>query len=79
VRREIARLDPNLAIYTLNTPRGFLRLALGQVRAVTTMFSLFGLVAVVLSVVGLYGVAAFSVSQRMQESAFGMALGAAPP
>ena len=78
VRREIARLDPNLAIYTLNTPRGFLRLALGQVRAVTTMFSLFGLVAVVLSVVGLYGVAAFSVSQRMQEFGVRMALGAAP-
>ncbi len=78
VRREIAALDPNLAIYGLDTPRGFLRTALAQTRTAMTLFSLFGFVAVVLSVVGLYGVAAFSVSQRTQEFGIRIALGAAP-
>jgi putative ABC transport system permease protein len=78
LRRELARFNPNLAIYQLDTPQGFLRNALAQTRTVTTLFSVFALVAVVLSVVGLYGVAAFSVNQRTQEFGIRIALGATP-
>ena len=78
LRRGLARLNPNLAIYQLDTPQAFLRSALAQTRTVTTLFSVFALVAVVLSVVGLYGVAAFSVGQRTQEFGIRIALGATP-
>jgi putative ABC transport system permease protein len=78
LRREILQVNPNLAIYAINTPEGFLRSAIAPTRAATTLFSVFGLVAVILSVVGLYGVATFSVSQRTQEFGVRIALGATP-
>ena len=52
--------------------RGFV----GQNRIIATMFSIFGLVAIVLASVGMYGVMSFSVNQRRQEFGVRMALGA---
>ena len=49
---------------------------LGGSRINATMFSIFGIVAVILSAVGLYGVMSFSVNQRTQEFGTRMALGA---
>jgi len=49
---------------------------LGVNRITATLFTIFGLVAVVLSSVGLYGVMSFAVSQRTQEFGIRMALGA---
>jgi putative ABC transport system permease protein len=78
LRRAIFAIDPNLAIYVVETPRRALDTVLAQVRVVTNLFTLFGLAAVVLSAVGLYGIAAFSVNQRTQEFGIRMALGARP-
>ena len=49
---------------------------LGVNRITATLFTIFGVVAVVLSSVGLYGVMSFAVSQRTQEFGIRMALGA---
>jgi ABC-type antimicrobial peptide transport system permease subunit len=74
--RDVAKLDPNLPLYFVATPAANLDGLLGQNRVVATMFSIFGVVAVFLSAVGLYGVMSFSVNQRTQEFGTRMALGA---
>ncbi len=76
LRKELARLDPNLPLYFVGTPKRMLDEILAQNRIIASLFSIFGLVAVVLASVGLYGVMAFSVNQRTQEYGIRMALGA---
>jgi putative ABC transport system permease protein len=76
LRREINKLDPNLPLYFVGTPRQNLNVFIAPNRIIATMFSLFGLVAVVLAAVGIYGVMSFSVNRRTQEFGVRMALGA---
>jgi len=73
---DIAKLDPDLPLYFVDTPADNLDGFLGQPRIIAVMFSIFGIVAVVLSAVGLYGVMSYSVNQRTQEFGTRMALGA---
>jgi len=76
LRREINKLDPNLPLYFVGTPKRNLDGFIAPSRVITTMFSLFGLIAVVLAAVGIYGVMSFSVNRRTQEFGVRMALGA---
>lgn len=73
---DVAKLDPNLPLYFVATPADNLDAILGQNRIVATMFSIFGLVAVLLSAAGLYGVMSFTVNQRRHEVGTRMVLGA---
>jgi predicted permease len=73
---DVAKLDPDLPLYFVDTPADNLDGFLGQPRIIAVMFSIFGIVAVVLSAVGLYGVMSYSVNQRTQEFGTRMALGA---
>ncbi len=72
----VNRVDPNLPLYFVGTPRRALDAFVAQNRIAALMFGVFGLVAVALAAVGLYGVTSFAVNQRTQEFGIRMALGA---
>lgn len=74
--RAVSQVDANLPVYFGGTPARLHDEILGVNRITATLFTIFGIAAVVLSAVGLYGVMSFSVSQRTQEFGIRMALGA---
>jgi putative ABC transport system permease protein len=74
--KAVAELDANLPVYFAGTPARLHDEILGVNRITATLFTIFGVVAFVLSAVGLYGVMSFSVTQRTQEFGIRMALGA---
>jgi putative ABC transport system permease protein len=76
LRREVTKLDPNLPLYFVATPKQNLDGFVAPNRIIATMFSMFGVIAVVLAGVGIYGVMSFSVNRRTQEFGVRMALGA---
>ncbi len=76
LRREVNKVDGNLPLYFIETPAGGQSSFIAQNRIVAIMVGIFGVVAVILASVGLYGVMSFSVNQRTQEFGVRMALGA---
>src|SRR5437879_9656233 len=74
--RAVVELDSNLPTYFAGTPGRFHNEILSANRIIATLFTIFGIVAFILSAVGLYGVMSFSVNQRRQEFGIRMALGA---
>jgi putative ABC transport system permease protein len=76
VTKEVAAMDPDVPLFGVRTMQEFLSASVAAPRFNTTLLSIFAGVALVLTIVGLYGVMSYSVAQRTNEIGIRLALGA---